>query len=298
MTPSTLEHPRTLQALERIRRLPCWRGEPEAVEALAGGITNQNYRVSADGATYVVRLGGNIPANHVMRFNEHAASQAAADLGLSPSVRYAEDDVLVIDYLPSRTLKPHQIGDHLPGILSLLRRTHAGMASRLRGPALSYWLFHVIQDNLHTLREHRFDADLDTLERQARQLERAVGPVDLRYCHNDLLAANILDDGERLWLIDWDYAGFNSPLADLGSLASNNHLSTEQEHWLLEHYDECPPSPARWRAYLAMKTASSLKETLWSMTSECISSIDFDYAAYSRTNLAGFNRAWEEFLQS
>ena len=71
-----------------------------------------------------------------------------------------------------------------------------------------------------------------------RRSKRRSGPIDLVFGHNDLLAANFIDDGKRLWLIDWDYAGFNSPLFDLGGLASNNELAPTDEEWLLEAYFE------------------------------------------------------------
>ena len=66
----------------------------------------------------------------------------------------------------------------------------------------------------------------------------------LVFGHNDLLPANLIDDGSRLWLIDWDYAGFNSPLFDLANLASNNQLAEEQEAWLLEAYYRGSPRQA------------------------------------------------------
>jgi thiamine kinase-like enzyme len=113
-----------------------------------------------------------------------------------------------------------------------------------------------------------------------------------------LLPANFIDDGSRLWLIDWDYAGFNSPLFDLGGLASNNELTAEQETWLLETYFERPVDDALRRRYQAMKCASLLRETLWSMVSEIHSDIDFDYAAYTADNLTRFQGAVKEFLQS
>ena len=113
--------------------------------------------------------------------------------------------------------------------------------------------------------------------------------------HNDLLAANFLDDGERLWLIDWDYAGFNSPLFDLGGLASNNGLSEAQERWLLETYFETALTDALWHSYRAMKCASLMRETMWSMVSEIHSALDFDYAAYTRENLTRFEAAYDSF---
>ena len=83
--------------------------------------------------------------------------------------------------------------------------------------------------------------ELPRLLAAAEQLENSVGPIELVFGHNDLLAANLIDDGARLWLVDWEYGGFNSPLFDLGGLASNNELSPEQEDWLLEAYFERRP---------------------------------------------------------
>ena len=107
--------------------------------------------------------------------------------------------------------------------------------------------------------------------------------------------ANLIDDGRRLWLIDWDYGGFNSPLFDLANLASNNGLSRGQERWLLETYFDHPPGDRVWRAYTAMKCASLLRETMWSMVSEIVSQLDFDYPAYTAENRARFDRAYGEF---
>ena len=117
------------------------------------------------------------------------------------------------------------------------------------------------------------------------------------YGHNDLLPANFIDDGKRLWLIDWDYAGFNSPLFDLGNLCSNNEVAPEDEDWLLEAYFERPLDADLRRRYRAMKCASLLRETLWSMVSEIHSTLDFDYAAYTRDYLARFERAFAELMK-
>jgi thiamine kinase-like enzyme len=131
--------------------------------------------------------------------------------------------------------------------------------------------------------------------RAAAQLERAVGAIDVVFGHNDLLAANFIDDGDKIWLIDWDYAGFNSPLFDLGGLASNNELSASQQEWLLESYFDRTVNDDLRRRYAAMKCASLLRETMWSMVSEITSTLDFDYAAYTAENLARFERAWSDF---
>ena len=122
-----------------------------------------------------------------------------------------------------------------------------------------------------------------------------MGPIDIAFGHNDLLPANFIDDGERLWLIDYDYAGFGSPLFDLGGLAANNELAPEQEHAVLEQYFERAVSDPLYRSYQAMKCASLMRETLWSMTSEIHSDLDFDYAAYTVENLDRLATALVDF---
>jgi len=127
------------------------------------------------------------------------------------------------------------------------------------------------------------------------QLEREAGSFDMVFGHNDLLCGNFLDDGKRLWLIDFDYAGFNSPLFDLGGLASNNGLSPEQEDWMLANYFQAPVTDNLRHRYTAMKCASLLREAMWSMVSELTSDIKFDYAAYTAENLARFRAALVDF---
>ena len=133
------------------------------------------------------------------------------------------------------------------------------------------------------------ESALERLARLEQDLDTGDPPCP---CHNDLLAGNFIDDGKRLWLIDWDYAGFNSPLFDLGNLSSNNEVAPADEKWLLETYFERPLNVELNRRYHAMKCASLLRETMWSMVSEVHSTIDFDYAAYTADYLGRFERAF------
>ena len=130
---------------------------------------------------------------------------------------------------------------------------------------------------------------------RANSLEKEVGKINIVFGHNDLLAANFIDDGEKIWLIDFDYAGFNSPLFDLSNLASNNELSADQEVSMLEFYYGSSSSLHQWRSYYAMKCASLLRETLWSMISEIYSEIEVDFATYTTKNLERFEQAFDNF---
>lgn len=282
-----------MTALDRVKALSYWQ-EPVEPMPLGGGITNVNFTVAHKGETFVVRVGDDIPVHQIMRFNELAASEAAYRAGISPEVVHGAPGILVLRYIESRTFGPADVREpsNLARIVPLIRRVHEEMPKQVRGPALVFWVFHVLRDYAHRLREDgsRHTPRLRGLIEIAHELERDVGPIRMVYGHNDLLPANFLDDGERIWLIDWDYAGFNSPLFDLANLASNNELEPDQEHFMLETYFGQPPSQELQRQYSAMKCASLLRETMWSMVSEIHSKLDFDYKAYTADYLGRFER--------
>ena len=291
----------TATAEDRIHSLSLWRG-PIDIEPLVGGITNRNYLVGNDGRRFVVRLGSDIPVHHISRANEVAASRAAHAAGLSPAVIYHEPGILVLDYIDAKPLSADDI--RKPAMMSrvvpLVRSCHRDVARHFRGPAAIFWVFHVVRDYAAVLEagSSRHKSRLISFLEIAERLEREAGPFEIAFGHNDLLAANFLDDGKRLWLIDWDYAGFNTPLFDLGGLASNNEFSEAQEEAMLETYFEASISDDLRRRYQAMKCASLLRETMWSMVSEIHSDIDFDYSSYTAENLRRFESAWQDFRNS
>jgi thiamine kinase-like enzyme len=281
-------------AQQRAANLSIWKGAVDP-RRLGGGITNLNFVVTDAGERYVVRVGDDIPIHHVLRFNEAAASRAAHAAGISPEIVHTEPGVLVLRFVEGATLTADDIRDpaRLARIVPLVRRVHREMPLHLRGPLLAFWVFHVIRDYAHTLREagSRHAPLLPDLLETATKLERDVGPVDVVFGHNDLLPANFIDDGERIWLIDWDYAGFNSPLFDLANLASNAGMDAEAERALLTAYYGHAPDVATRRSYAAMKCASLLREAMWSMVSEIHSTLAFDYAAYTEDYMQRLARA-------
>ena len=285
---------------DAIARLPCWPG-PIEIAPLSGGITNRNFKVTTTGRErFVVRIGRDIPEHGVMRFNELAAARAAHAAGLSPEVVYAGDGLLVSRFVDGRTFTPADVraAVNLGRIVELVRRCHTEVPRFFQGPALIFWVFQVIRSYLRLLDSRQanpFGAALAGLSAKADRLERTLGPVSIVFGHNDLLAANLLDDGERLWLIDWDYAGFNSPLFDLANLATNNELPPELETFVLQNYFGAAPGADVRRGFAAMQCASLLRETLWGAVSRLTSNIDFDYDVYARAYLERFERRWLAF---
>lgn len=278
--------------LAEVLRLPFWSGGVR-VWPLAGGITNRNYGVEqADGKRFAVRLGRDIPLHGVMRFNELAAARAAARAGISPEVFYTAPGVLVTRLLPGRTLAPAEIArpENRRRVVELLKLCHAGV--HLRGPVLAFWVFHINRSYAADLIEagSRIAGALPELMALNDRLEKAVGKVAVVFGHNDLLAGNIFDDGERLWLLDWDYAGFNSPLFDLANLSSNNGFSESDDAALLADYFGEADAGMEY-GFRAMKCASLLREALWSAISELHSTVDFDYVGYTTEYLGRLDKA-------
>ena len=293
MTANALKH-----ALERVETLDCWTG-PAVAEPLGGGITNRNFIVRDDLGSYVVRLGADIAEHGIMRFNERAAAKAAEAAGVSPQVIHMEPGALVMRYVEGRTLSAHDMRqpDMALRAVDLIAQGHRMMPQFLRGPLLTFWPFHVVRDYAATLMDLKspWRGALSVLLTKADRLERAIGPIDLVFAHNDLLAANFIDDGARLWLIDWDYAGFNSPLFDIANFATNSELDETQEREILLRYFGQRSDEMQWRAYCAMRCMSLLRETFWSMVSEIRSQIDFDYRNYTQDYLGRFETAFARF---
>jgi thiamine kinase-like enzyme len=288
------------QAAARVCGLSIWSDRVDPVP-LTGGITNYNFVVEDRGSRYVVRVGEDILVHGVVRTQELAATRAAHLAGLGPRVVHAEPGILVLDFVEGHGFTPEDVRKpgNLKRLVDMVRRCHRDVPKYLRGPAAMFWVFHVVRDYAHTLREgnSRHAAILDDLLARAARLEAAVGPIEVVFGHNDLLAANFIDDGKRLWLVDWEYAGFNSPLFDLGGLASNSELTNEQGEQILGLYYGRPVDDQLRRRACAMTAASLLRETMWSMVSEIHSKVDFDYVAYTAENLRRFVGAYAAFQE-
>ena len=286
------------EAERKAAQLTCWRG-PVTPEPLGGGISNLNFVVADGGAKFMVRIGDDLPVHGVLRRFELATSRAAHAAGVSPEVIHAESGALVLRFIEGRTLSAEDVRDPatLDQIVTLIQTYHQAIPQHLRGTPPLFWVFHAIRDYAARLQDDRsrMVGELPRLLGAAAELEQAVGSIKLVFGHNDLLAANLIDDGTRLWLVDWEYGGFNSPLFDLANLASNNELSAEAETALLERYGATPPTAKLSRSYDAMKSASILREAMWSMASEIHSALDFDYVAYTGDNLERFEQAYRAF---
>jgi thiamine kinase-like enzyme len=282
---------------KRIRELPCWQGEV-AVEPLHGGLSNENFLVRDAAGRHVVRFGRDYPFHHVSREREVMTARAAHEAGFAPELEYSAPGVMVSRHLGARTYGEADVRDNLERVAHLVRDFHRTMPSRISGPGFMFWVFHVIRDYARTLEagNSRMRAELPRYVGLADALERTQVPLPIVFGHNDLLPANFLDDGDRLWLIDFEYAGFSTAMFDLAGLSSNAGFDDRQSAELLSLYFDAAPSPGLKRSLAAMQCASLLREAMWSMVSELhLDAPGVDYVAYTSENLARLEAALDAY---
>ncbi|HUF44749.1 MAG TPA: choline/ethanolamine kinase family protein [Aestuariivirgaceae bacterium] len=284
-------------AIERIKSLAIWKGAVEP-QPLKGGLSNESFTVEDAGARFVVRLGRDFPMHHVFRDRERAVSAAAFAAGFAPELVHAEPGLMVFAFIDGRTFSELDVQANIGRIARLARSYHTTMPKHVRGPAALFWVFHVIRDYARTLEEgqSRMRAHLGRYLALAGQFEAAQVSLPIVFGHNDLLPANFIDDGRRIWLIDYEYAAFSTAMFDLAGIASNALFNPEQDRELLQAYFGREPALELVRSHAAMKCASLLREAMWSMVSEIhLETPGVDYLAYTAENLSRFDAALDSY---
>ncbi|TKT76364.1 choline kinase [Aquamicrobium sp. LC103] len=282
----------------RIAALPIWKGTIE-IEPLLGGISNESWLVADGRGRHVVRFGKDYPFHHVFRDREVMTARAAVEAGFAPELEYTAPGMMVSRYLGAKTYDGNDVRANIVSVARLIRAFHNEMPRQVSGPGFMFWPFHVIRDYARTLREggSRMEPHLPAYLDLADELETAQIPLPIVFGHNDLLPANLLDDGERLWLIDFEYAGFSTAMFDLAGLSSNAGFSAEESETLLAcYFGRSPDLPTR-RALAAMQCTSLLREAMWSMVSEIhLDAPGTDYEAYTQDNLARLETALDTYF--
>jgi thiamine kinase-like enzyme len=277
-------------------RLPLLRAHPRQLSLLTGGLTNRNYRVRTDDhREYVARFSSVKSALLAIdREAEFHNSRLAAAVGVGPEVVHfaPEMGVLVVQWIEGRTFDDVALDneDQLARVANTCRRLHG--APRFVG---DFDMFEVQRRYLAIVQEFGFRLPEDYLSfaPQVRRIEKALrasstGTVP---CHNDLLAANIMDDGERLWFIDYEYSGNNDACFELGNIWSEAALPPDR----LEHLVRCyfgAPSPVQVARARLFGLVAKYGWTLWAAIQDAVSDVDFDFWEWGMEKYA---RARAEF---
>lgn len=273
-----------LSLAEALARVPHWAGLSDLkTTLLTDGITNQNYRIDVGSESFVLRIAGaNTELLGIDRHNEHAAHQAAAALGIAPEILYfiEPEGYLVSRFVAGQPIPPEAMAQssNVRRVTTVLRQVHAM-------PAIpgTFSPFRVVEDYLQTAQRYgvAFPDNFDWLLARMGDIEAAFwqDPFTPCPCHNDLLNANFLDDGQ-IRILDWEYAGMGDRFFDLANFSVNHSFGDEQDHLLLEAYFSAA-TPARLARLKLMKIMSDFREAMWGMVQIGISQLDFDFRDYA-----------------
>jgi thiamine kinase-like enzyme len=260
-----------------------WPDRELELEPLGGGITNHNFKVSCDGETYVLRIGGkDTDLLGIDRRAEYAAARAAAELGVGPEVvAFVEPEgYLVTRFVEGEPVPPEDIRrpQGLRETGALLRRVHEGPKFPARFDS-----FRVVEAYRATAIAHgvRVPADYEAAKARADEIERQLGPRAEHPCHNDLLNANFIRGEDGIRIVDWEYAGMGDRFFDLANFAVNHDLTADDEAQLLESYFGERRDGDRARLRL-MRFMSDFREAMWGVVQQGISDLDFDFEDYAR----------------
>jgi thiamine kinase-like enzyme len=263
---------------------------PRTVEELPGGLTNRNYKVTTPDGTFVARIASDgTELLAIDRDNEYRNSVAAAAAGAGPPVLgyRPQDRLLVLHFIEGRTLGSADVADerNIPRIAVACRRLHAG------GRFVNdFDMFDIQRGYLAVARSHgfRIPAGYDGLLPPFSAAEKALAarPAATVPCHNDLLAANFIDDGDRIWLIDYELSGNNDPCFELGNIASESHLSEDALAALVTAYYGRPRRSMIARARL-LGLVSMYGWTLWGAIQNGASPIDYDFWSWAMERFEG-----------
>ncbi len=282
-----------------LRSLPIWHG-PLTITPLKGGVSNASFVVEDRTGKYVARIGHDYPFHQVSRAREAEAARAAHEIGLSPRLIHAADGVMVVPFIDAHTFAEADVRENWQRCLEMIQRCHRDMSSHIRGQGAIFWVFQILRDYAETLKtgQHRCVPDLAKWMAIVDELEKAQVPLPVIFGHHDLLPANFMDDGNRLWLIDWEYGAFGTAMFDLANIAAANSFPPELEAGMLASYFGATPDLATTRAYFAMKVAAALREALWGMVSELhLSAPGVDYVAYAAEYVSRFEAIHARYMK-
>ena len=251
------------------------------ITPITGGLTNINYRVDTPNNTYMMRVSDKSSALlGINRENEKINNEKAYQAGIAPAVKgfLPSENVLVIDWIEGRTLKVadfHAEPDLLPRIAETIKKLHqsAPFQGDFNFPDIRKQYLKIILENGYFMPEGVLEVEplISELENKL-----AAEPEKWVSCHNDLVAANFIDDGEKIWLIDFEYASLHEPSLDIGNFAAEVGLNDTQLTAFCDIYwgEHLPSKIARARACSIITRSLWV---LWSCIQDAVSPIEYGF---------------------
>jgi thiamine kinase-like enzyme len=295
----------TLTIEQAIARVPLWANAQNIkVTPLEGGITNRNYRIDVEGKSFHLRIAGeNTELLGIDRVHEHHAHLTAGELDIAPEVVYfiEPEGYLVTRFIDGRPIPPEELRqpENIQRMAEILKKIHS-MPS-IQG---TFSPFQVVREYAEIARRYKVSFP-DTFRWLVSQMDDAKAAIKTRPfvprpCHNDLLNANFLL-ADRLYVLDWEYAGMGDVFFDLANFSNNHELSENEDILLLDCY--FGQLNSRDQAHLSiMKIMSDFREAMWGLVQIGISDLNFDFQAYANKHFERLtqnilNPNWERWLR-
>lgn len=281
------------EARAGLARIPLLAGYDPASAQLTrlGGLTNLVYKVELGGEAFCLRVPGAGTEAYIDRRVEAVNARAAAAAGVSPEPLYIDEAGLMLTRFieGAITMSPAAFRADT-GAVARAGRAFAALHRSGQSFAFRFELFAMIDDYLGVL--DRLGAKLPEgyhdVVREAEPIRQALAsrPAPLAPCHCDPLCENLLDTGERMWLVDWEYSGMNDPMWDLGDLSVEGGFDEAQDQALLEAYFAGPPRPADRGRMVIYKAMCDLLWTLWGLIQHANRNPADDFWAYAINRFA------------
>ena len=262
-----------------------WPGRHARFEPLGGGITNHNYKIEVDGETVVLRVGGkDTELLGIDRRAEEAAARMAAEVGIGPEVVAVvqPEGYLVTRFIEGRPvpIEAMQEPQTIAAVAGSVRAIHNGAPLPIR-----FNPHRVVEAYAATAAARGVSPppEFAWAKELADRIESARGPQPLVPCHDDLLNANFIDDGNRIRIVDWEYAGMGDRFFDLGNFSVKHDLDVEHDEMLLRAYAG-EVRQADLASVRLMRFMGAFFESMWGVVQQAISELDVDFVAYAREN--------------
>ena len=269
----------TSTARRALAEIPGFENADVVLERAAGqSLNNELWRVSAGARVWALRIGQPVDTLGQDRDQEAVATLAAARAGVSPPVAHASNGVLLLDWVDGRVLSDSDFDDD--GVLRMARLLRA---SHVPAPRELPTLADRVEGMLSraAARGARVPDGLESILRRVRAGETSA-PV---LTHHDVWPNNVIDDGDRLWLVDWEFAGAGDGMFDLATVARAANLDTDGEHALLEEYG----LPGGVHRLAEARWSIGLFEGAWALAMHTARGSDggFDFARHASDMFAG-----------
>lgn len=222
------------ESTKRIENLPIWSGELE-LAPISGGRTNYNFLAKDESGVYFARYGVDLPHHFIFRKNEKNAITLASDSGVGPKLLLAQNNCLITDFISGKCLEIEKEVDdeRLIAIANVLKKMHN---TEIKYVTNEFDVAKVIRSYIEQL-GGKLEQDIHT--KVIDILDNAPQLQASHFVHGDLIPNNFINDGKRLWLIDWEYAGLGHPSVDLAMVISNFELTEAQSRILIKSHGLC-----------------------------------------------------------